>query len=328
MKSQLTLIAAAGATLFISACSKSEEDATADHPAPKEEIDLLAQVGDQTLTVAEFSRALERRRIGNSPEARVALLDEMVLRLKLVARAKELGLEEDPEIVRQYQDLLVARLKGQSAAAPELSATPTELELQQYYNAHQDDFKIPTRIRVAQIFVASPPNLRPEKRAQKRQRIEAARAAALSEAADNSHFGAIAMRYSEDQGSKARGGDIGYFLADSEHGNPIAAAFNLESIGQLSEIIETPDGFHLFKLMEKTPESHRPFASAAPRIRSILMAQRREAKADSFTTSATEGIPATINRAALEKFANQQKSQIASLGPAQTTPPTMPGAAK
>lgn len=63
-------------------------------------------------------------------------------------------------------------------------------------------------------------------------------------------FAALAAQYSEDQGSKVNGGDLNYFERRMMIKEFDEVAFNLE-VGQVSDIISTPYGYHIIKLTDK-----------------------------------------------------------------------------
>jgi len=283
-------------------CQESKETSSEE----EFQSDILAQVGNETLSLAQFKEAMMRRRVGDSVEAKAALLDEMVLRLKQVARAKELKLDEDPEVVREYQNLLVSRLRRHNSKNLPSNSNPTEQEIQRYYNEHSQEFSIPARLRLARIFVATQPGLSAEKKALKRHKIEEVRGHALAEASTQPHFGSLAMKFSDDQSSKARGGDIGAILDTpdtwkSAQQIPLRAVLKLTEVGQVSEVIETEKGFYLFKLIEKDPAGVRAFASVRGKILSKLTVLRRTQNKEALESQATQGIDAKINLALLEK---------------------------
>lgn len=66
-------------------------------------------------------------------------------------------------------------------------------------------------------------------------------------------FAELATQYSEDQGSKINGGDLNYFERRMMIKEFDEVAFSLE-VGQISDIVTTPYGFHIIKLTDKKPQ--------------------------------------------------------------------------
>ncbi len=84
-------------------------------------------------------------------------------------------------------------------------------------------------------------------------------------------FGALAEQYSDDPASGQKGGDLGFF-ARSRMVPPFAnAAYALEDIGDVSDVVETRFGYHLIKLTDrKAPrtyeESYQDLKELAERL--------------------------------------------------------------
>jgi peptidyl-prolyl cis-trans isomerase SurA len=66
-------------------------------------------------------------------------------------------------------------------------------------------------------------------------------------------FSTLAILYSEDPGSSKKGGELGLFKRGEMRTEFEAAAFKLKP-GEVSDIVETEDGFHLIQLIEKKGE--------------------------------------------------------------------------
>ena len=58
-------------------------------------------------------------------------------------------------------------------------------------------------------------------------------------------FEALARLYSEDPGSAKNGGELGMFSRGQMYPEFEGAAFSLKSPGDVSEVIESPAGYHL-----------------------------------------------------------------------------------
>ena len=96
----------------------------------------------------------------------------------------------------------------------------------------------------------------------------------LSQLKRGADFAELARRYSEDPGTRDRGGDLGLFTRDTHTPRFDQAAFALKP-GELSEIIETEYGFHIIKAGEHRPERTRSFDELRPQIEQQLLARKR-----------------------------------------------------
>lgn len=129
------------------------------------------------------------------------------------------------------------------------SAEAQEAYAQSTYRAAPDDvLKAPARVRVRHILLKGKTA---ENRAQLEQWIKQVQGGA--------DFAALARARSEDDGSAAKGGDLG-FLADGATVAPFEEAVKaLSKPGELSPVVETQFGYHIIRLEERRPEGKRGF---------------------------------------------------------------------
>ncbi len=66
-------------------------------------------------------------------------------------------------------------------------------------------------------------------------------------------FATLAVLYSEDPGSASKGGDLGMFQRGTMRPEFEAAAFKLKP-GEVSDVVETEDGFHIIQMVERRGE--------------------------------------------------------------------------
>src|SRR3989339_398618 len=78
-------------------------------------------------------------------------------------------------------------------------------------------------------------------------------------ALNNEDFASLATEYSEDAGTGANGGDLGFFKKGAMVPEFETAAFGTE-IGELSEIVETQYGYHLIKVTDAKFENINEYA--------------------------------------------------------------------
>lgn len=95
----------------------------------------------------------------------------------------------------------------------------------------------------------------------------------LKEARSEKDFAELARKYSEDEGSKKKGG----LYKNFGHGQMVKpfeeAAFSVPK-GEISDIIETRFGYHILKVVDRKRET-RPLDEVRPQLKSELEKQKR-----------------------------------------------------
>ena len=287
------------------------------HPAsptasPFDNDQVLATVGTETITKADFEAARARR-----PIAPAALLDELIEHRALVQEARARGYDRDPQAIASFENALANRVREENRQAQISEVTPVEIEAR--YRADQKKFTLPAKIRAAMIFVEAPATFTEEKRAERRATLEAARAKALAAPQD---FATLAAEFSYDQATKFRGGDLGWIVegigAEELEPPVLAAAFALKQPGDLSEIILTAKGFYLLHLTEKNAASLRPLTAVTAQIRADLQREKQKRSEQELTAAIIAPRKIEIRRDRLPP--NQPSASI----PAKSEPPAIP----
>lgn len=119
-------------------------------------------------------------------------------------------------------------------------------EIQALYDERIDQYDVPEQARARHILVTVPATAAQEELDAKRAVIEEARSA-IEQGED---FAVLAESLSQDPGSAANGGDLGWFRRGQMVGPFDLAAFSLP-IGELSQPIQTDFGFHLIRVEER-----------------------------------------------------------------------------
>jgi parvulin-like peptidyl-prolyl isomerase len=141
----------------------------------------------------------------------------------------------------------------------ELPVNLTEEDAKKYYEANTARFEQPETVRASHVLIsttdpATRAELPEDKKAEKRKLAEEV----LKKAKAGEDFAKLARDYSEDPGSKEKGGEYtfprGQMVKEFE-----AAAFSLNT-NQVSDIVTTQFGYHIIKLSEKLPAKKEPFA--------------------------------------------------------------------
>jgi len=164
-----------------------------------------------------------------------------------------------------------------------------EKEIKDYFEANKFVYQQPERIRARQVLVKLAPDATAEQKAQARAKAEALR----KEIEGGKDFAAVARESSEDPGSKARGGDLGWVERGSWEPVLADAAFALKA-GELTQPVETKFGVHLVKVEEKQAAQDKKLEQVQDEIATTLLKQERakamaRAEADKALATARGG---------------------------------------
>lgn len=148
----------------------------------------------------------------------------------------------------------------------------TDADLRAYYDEHKAEFSQEEQVRARHILVMINDQ---RNEAQARERIQQAQA----QLAAGKDFAAVAREYSDDTASKAAGGDLGYFGRGAMVEEFSNAAFGAQ-VGQRVGPVKTQYGFHVIEVTDKKPGGERPFEQARPQIQALLSAERVQSLAE------------------------------------------------
>jgi len=150
-------------------------------------------------------------------------------------------------------------------------------ELESYYNAHRDDWKQEEQVHARHILLKVD-----DKRTA--AAAEGALAAVRKRIEAGEDFAKLATELSDDPGSKAKGGDLGFFGRGRMIKEFEEAAFNAAP-GALVGPIQTSFGYHLIQVLEKRAAGERPFSEAEPQVRARLAVERADTAAEAKATA-------------------------------------------
>jgi peptidyl-prolyl cis-trans isomerase D len=139
-------------------------------------------------------------------------------------------------------------------------------EIRSYYDSHQQEFTQKEQVHARHILL----------QVNDKRTDEAARTqleAAKKRIEGGADFAKVASEISDDPGSKAKGGDLGFFGRETMVKEFADAAFGAQP-NQLVGPVKSSFGYHLIQVLEKRPGGVRPFEEARLQIRGILASQR------------------------------------------------------
>jgi peptidyl-prolyl cis-trans isomerase D len=154
-------------------------------------------------------------------------------------------------------------LREQTPVSPE--------EARQYYDANVQQYSTPEQMRARHILLKTEGK---DEAAVKKQAEDL-----LAQIKKGADFAALATKFSEDEGSATKGGDLDFFPRNQMVKEFEEAAFALEP-GQVSDLVKTTYGYHIIKAGEKKAASTRSFEEVRPQIEDQLKWERAQKEAE------------------------------------------------
>lgn len=282
--------------------------------------DYAAVVNGEKIPVQDFEDRLQVKMelMANAPaltaqeKARVRgeLLNEMIDEKILLTRARALGLSvSDEEFNRKLEEIKADYPEGLEKIFPKprdfsrwkedlkkrilleklvdkdvnSAITVTDAEALAAFKANKEYRRSEERVRLSQVLLPS------RESAQE----------ALDKLKAGADFAALAKEVSTGP-EGPRGGDMGYFTRGVLPDNMEKAVFKLR-LGQISGIVESPYGFHIFRLEKKEKAGDADFSAAKARVVADLKKQKEEAAYNGWLDRLRADAKIVINEEALKK---------------------------
>lgn len=162
-------------------------------------------------------------------------------------------------------------------------------EAEDYYNEHRNNYRLEARVRVQQIVVRD---------FDKAQEI-------LARLKAGEDFAELAANLSI--GPEARqGGDLGY-ITRQVMPEPLEEAIFKLPVNKISPVIQSPYGFHIFKVLDSHPAMIKNFADVKDEVVADIRAQKEEAAFTSWLNSLKLKAVIKKENNVLRKKINRQK---------------------
>ena len=185
--------------------------------------------------------------------------------------------------------------------------TPTDAAVQDYYDFNQSQYSTPGQVRASHILLRV---------ADAEEAAVEARASELAmQARDGADFAELAREHSEDTASAEEGGDLRLFGRGQMVPEFEGAAFAME-VGEISDPVRSPLGFHVIKVTEKQAEATQPLDDVRDDIVETLKSEQARARADALVQAIAEEVstPEDLNQAASSRGLEVQESAFAAPG--------------
>jgi peptidyl-prolyl cis-trans isomerase C len=284
-------------------------------PVPAQLPELIARVNGTPIDRGEFERAvksLEAQAGGPVPaERRDGIYRQLVDQLVALKLLSQESVVRKVAVSDTDLDGRIAQVKGQfpneqafTAALAQRQMTPdklkaeirqqmqamklveaeigptvavTDADVTDFYGKNPEKFQEPEAVHVAHILIRAEANA--DDAAKKKARAEAQ--SVLVQIRKGGDFAALAKQHSQDPGSAANGGDLGFVPRGQTVPVFEQAAFALKP-AQLSGVVESPFGFHIIKMIAHRDARTVPLQEVKPQVEQFLKQQKTQEKTAAF----------------------------------------------
>jgi len=178
-------------------------------------------------------------------------------------------------------------------------------EIKRYYDSRKSAFTIPKQVRVRDILIKAGPQDAADQLEAKKKKAEEI----LEKAKKTKDFGALAKQYSE-AATASRGGDMGW-VQKGMLGEPLESVLFSMKAGDLSGVLAAGDGFHIFKIEGVKEEKQKPFGEVKDKILPALKKEKAKAEA---SQKADEAFYTLFKSRDLEGYSRENNVPIKTTG--------------
>lgn len=258
---------------------------------------VLARIGDKQLTEADFKRILsyydpeKQKIIEQNPQAKATLLKRIIQSMVISKIAKDEEFGSRAEIKEQIElltdDFLATEYIRKKIIA---NINVTEDETKIFYKAHMEDFMKPEMVRARHILIKVDKSASDEDKRKAKEKAEEL----LKKIKAGEDFAKLASEFSDDPGSKKKGGDLGFFTKGRMVPEFEKVVFSMKP-GEISDVFETPFGFHIVKVEERKEAEIEPFDKVKDKAKEMLVGELRKARIEEFIEKAFKDAKVELN---------------------------------
>lgn len=149
-----------------------------------------------------------------------------------------------------------------------------EDDLRTYYKENQDRLAGKEERRASHILINAPKDEPAAEREKAKKRADELLEQVRK---DPSSFAEVAKKYSQDAGSAASGGDLGFFTRDAMVKPFEQAVFSMHK-GEISDVVETDFGYHIIMLTDVKKPQVPTFEEVRPKLEEEMRQQQAQHK--------------------------------------------------
>jgi peptidyl-prolyl cis-trans isomerase C len=253
--------------------------------APKVAADpVLATIGKEVIRESDFQLFLDttmtdqqRMQLQFIDGARQQYLTRFLEFKSLAAKARKEGLQKQPDHAKKLaimdMQLLIQSLMERDGPALQEKLALKDNEVKAYFDAHPDKFKTPEMFTARHILIGTRAN--GDQKALTDEEAKAKADKVLAELKAGKTFDAAAKEYSDDPGSKDKGGlyedtAFGKFVPEFDQ------AVRSQTLGKVGDPVKTMFGYHLIEVEKITPAVAQTFDAAKDSAKEQATAERQE----------------------------------------------------
>jgi peptidyl-prolyl cis-trans isomerase D len=186
--------------------------------------------------------------------------------------------------------------------------------LRAYYNAHLDQYKVENRVHPEHILFKTIGKTDAEI-AEIRQKAEEVD----KQAKKGANFEELAKKYSEDDATKPKGGDLGWIVEGQTVAEFQQAAFSLPK-GSVSDLVKTQYGFHIIKVLDRETAHTKSFEEVRDTILPIVLDEKVRADANNISNEMAAAVRQS-NRQSIDDIARKFNLELGDTPEASFTEP-------
>ncbi len=187
-------------------------------------------------------------------------------------------------------------------------------QLKAQYQQNIQQYQVPDRVHVEHILLmtvgAGKTDAEVEEIRKKAQDI-------LNQAKKGANFEDLAKKYSEDPGTKDKGGDLGWIVRGQTVAEFEKAAFTLPK-GSISDLVKTQYGFHILKIIDKEAAHTKTFDEVKDSIRTPMLLSEADKQAGDIADKLSQAIRQS-NKVSLDDLAKQYHLTVGETRPVAAT---------
>ena len=189
--------------------------------------------------------------------------------------------------------------------------------LRAYYNANINQYKVENRVHVEHILFKTVGKTDAEI-AEIRKKAEDV----LKQAKHGANFEDLAKKYSEDDATKAKGGDLGWIVEGQTVPEFQQAAFSLPK-GAISDLVKTQYGFHIIKVLDHENAHTKSFEEVRDSILQPMLDEAVNKRANDISDQMADAVRQS-DRQSLDDLAKKFNLEVGDIPPVAATQPVGP----